>query len=287
MIDGHTQLVGLIGWPVEHTLSPTMHNAAFDALGLNYRYLPLPVEPGRVEAAMRGLPALGFRGANVTVPHKQAVMPHLEEITDSAQAIGAVNTIVVQDGRLVGHNTDGHGFLATLRKPGFKPAGKRALVLGAGGAARAVVYALAQANCTVAIHNRTVQRAAKLAHDMQDMDLCAPVTWTPINTQITDLNLDQFDLLVNTTPVGMWPHTDNAPWPKNLSFPSHWIVFDLVYNPPETRLLRHARELGARTIGGLGMLVRQGARAFEMWTGEKAPVEIMRSTCEQTLKDKI
>jgi shikimate dehydrogenase len=283
-IDGHTQLVGLIGWPVEHTLSPAMHNAAFDALGLNYRYVPLPAPPGRVEAAVRGLSALGFRGANVTVPHKQTVTPHLDEITDTAQAIGAVNTIVVQDGRLVGHNTDGDGFLAALQETGFQPADKRALVLGAGGAARAAVHALAQANCTVAIHNRTVQRAAKLAHDMQHTNVRAPITWVPITTQLADLDLDHFDLLVNATPIGMWPHTGDSPWPENLPFPSHWIVFDLVYNPPETRFLRQARKSGAHAIGGLEMLVRQGALAFEMWTGKAAPVAVMRAACKHMLR---
>ena len=283
-IDGHTRLVGLIGWPVAHSLSPAMHNGAFDALGLNYRYVPLPVEPGRVGAAVRGLAALGFRGANVTAPHKQAVIPHLDEITDTAQAIGAVNTIFVQNKRLVGHNTDGDGFLAALQEMGFQPAGKWTLVLGAGGAARAVVHALAQASCTVAIHNRTVQRAAKLAHDMQHIGVRAPVTWVPMTTQLTDLDLNRFDLLVNATPVGMWPHDDDSPWPKNLPFPPHWTVCDLVYNPPETRFLRRARKSGAHPIGGLEMLVQQGALAFEMWTGEEAPADVMRAACKRTLR---
>ena len=285
MIDGHTKLVGLIGWPVEHSLSPVMHNAAFDALGLNWRYVPLPVPPGRIEAAVCGLAALGFRGANVTVPHKQAVMAYLDEIKDTAQAIGAVNTIVVQDGRLVGHNTDGGGFLAALQEAGFQPAGKQALILGAGGAARAVVHALAQANCAVAIHNRTVQRAAKLAHDMQRIGVRVPVTWVPITTRLADLDLGLFDLVVNATPVGMWPHTDASPWPESLPIPSQWTVFDLVYTPLETRLLQQTRQSGACAIDGLEMLVQQGALSFDMWTNQGFIMEEitgpMRAACER------
>jgi len=233
---------------------------------------------------VRGLAALGFRGANVTVPHKQAVMAYLDEIKDTAQAIGAVNTIVVQDGRLVGHNTDGGGFLAALQEAGFQPAGKQALILGAGGAARAVVHALAQANCAVAIHNRTVQRAAKLAHDMQRIGVRVPVTWVPITTRLADLDLGLFDLVVNATPVGMWPHTDASPWPESLPIPSQWTVFDLVYNPLETRLLQQARQSGARAIDGLEMLVRQGALSFHMWTNQGFIMEEitgpMRAACE-------
>ena len=164
--EGETQLVGLIGWPVEHSVSPAMHNAAFDALGLRWRYTLLPTPPGKVKAALAELRAQGYRGANVTVPHKRAVMPHLDEITGAARAIGAVNTIVARAGRLIGHNTDGDGFLTALREAGFEPAGRPALVLGAGGAARAVVHALAQPGGTVAIINRTAQRAPEPAHHL-------------------------------------------------------------------------------------------------------------------------
>jgi shikimate dehydrogenase len=283
VIDGHTQLVGLIGWPVEHSLSPVMHNAAFAALGLNWRYVPLRVPPGQVEMALRGLTTLGLRGANVTVPYKQAVMRHLDEITAAAQTIGAVNTIVVREGRLIGHNTDGDGFLAALRESDFKPDDRRALVLGAGGAARAVVYVLAQAGCTVTIHNRTVQRAAELAHAVRRSGVRTPVTWMPMNAEPADLDPAHFDLLVNTTPVGMWPNVDASPWPEALPLPAHWTVFDLVYNPLKTHLLQQARASGAHPIAGLGMLVWQGSLAFELWTGQAAPVEVMRVACERVL----
>lgn len=283
-MDEPAQLVGLIGWPVEHSLSPAMHNAAFAALGMNWHYGLLPTPPGTVQATLSRLKKQGYRGANVTVPHKQAVIPYMDEIADSARAIGAVNTIVIQEGRLIGHNTDADGFLAALREAGFEPAGRRALVLGAGGGARAVVYALARAGCSVTIYNRTVQRAAQLAHHMQKQGLRSPVTWVPNTAALNDLELSDFDLLVNATSVGMWPQSDASPWPETLPMPSHWAVYDLVYNPPETRLLAQARAAGARAVGGLGMLIHQGALAFKMWTGVTAPIEVMRIACEPVLE---
>jgi shikimate dehydrogenase len=284
MTDNSIQFVGLIGWPVKHSTSPAMHNAAFDTLGLHWRYTLLPTPPGRVEAALTDLKAQSCRGANVTVPHKQVVMPHLDEITGAARDISAVNTIVRQKDRLIGHNTDGDGFLAALREADFEPAEKRVLVLGAGGAARAVVYALAQAGCTVAVHNRTVRRAAQLAHHIQHVGVRAPVTEVPVRTTLADLDLARFDLLVNATSVGMWPHTDASPWPETLPLPAHWTVFDLVYNPAETHLLSQARAAGATTVGGLGMLIHQGALAFELWTGQRPPLEVMRIAAQNALK---
>jgi shikimate dehydrogenase len=281
--DGSARLVGLIGWPVEHSVSPAMHNAAFEAMGLDWCYCLLPTPPDSVEAALVDLKAQGYRGANVTVPHKQAVMPYLDEMDDAAQAIGAVNTIVVQGDRLIGCNTDAGGFVSALRDAGFEPSGRRALVLGAGGASRAVVYALALAGCVVAIHNRTVGRAAELAGRMQAASPHVPVTWVPAGTSLADLPLADFDLLVNTTPVGMRPKTDASPWPEMLPMPGHWTVYDLVYNPAGTRLLAQARAAGAMATGGLGMLVHQGALAFKLWTGQAPPVDVMRTAAERAL----
>lgn len=286
------QRVGLIGWPVEHSVSPAMHNAAFEALGLGWRYTLLPTAPGKLQATLAGLEAQGYRGANVTVPHKQSVMPHLDEITAAAQAIGAVNTLTRQGGRWTGHNTDGDGFLAALHEAGFEPAGRHALVLGAGGGARAVVYALSQAGCAVVLHNRTPQRAAELAQQMHRAGAKAPVTWVPAaagpagaSAQLAAvLEVARFDLLVNATPVGMWPRIDTSPWPEAVPFPGHCIVFDLVYNPEETRLLAQARAAGATAIGGLGMLVHQGALAFALWTGHTPPLDVMRAAAENSLR---
>ena len=277
------QRVGLIGWPVEHSLSPAMHNAAFRALGLGWRYDLLPVPPGHLEAAMADLSAGEFRGANITVPHKSTVMTYLDGIDDAAQSIGAVNTVSVQGRRWIGHNTDAAGFLHALREGGLEPAGRQALLLGAGGAARAVAYALAGASCEVVIHNRTARRAADLVAGLRRLGLDAPVTCSPGKLALDELDLARFDLLVNATAVGMWPNREDTAWPEELPMPPHWTVFDLVYNPLETRLLRQARRAGAKTIDGLGMLVWQGALAFELWTGQKPPPDLMRAAALQTL----
>jgi shikimate dehydrogenase len=277
---GPACLVGLIGWPVEHSVSPAMHNAAFEIMGLSWHYTLLPTPPDRVEAALANLRARGYRGANVTVPHKQAVMPYLDGMDDAARAIGAVNTIVVEGEQLLGYNTDAGGFVNALRDAGFEPSGRHALVLGAGGASRAVVYALAQSGCVITIHNRTGSRAAELSRSMQDAAPQASVTWVPARTRLADLPLADYDLLVNTTSVGMWPQTDASPWPETLPVPGHWTVYDLVYNPAETRLLTQSSAAGAAAIGGLGMLVHQGALAFKLWTGQTPPTEVMRIAAE-------
>jgi shikimate dehydrogenase len=288
-IDGNTQLVGLVGWPVEHTLSPAMHNAAFQARGLNWRYVPLPVRPGHVEAALRGLVALGFRGANVTVPHKQTVLPALDAVAPDAATLGAVNTVVVEweedrDAILSGHNTDALGFIGALRDGGFDPAGSSVLVVGAGGAARAVVFGLVEAGAAnVVVLNRTSDRARALTSDLGQH---SPATMSaePLRDDILLESARTADLLVNATPVGMWPGVDASIWPDEVPLPPDLTVFDLVYNPLETKLLRRARRSGAHAVEGLGMLVRQGALTFELWTGEKAPMEVMRVACERGLK---
>ncbi|MEA3377987.1 MAG: shikimate dehydrogenase [Chloroflexota bacterium] len=287
-IDGHTQLVGLVGWPVEHTMSPAMHNAAFAALELNWRYVPLPVPPERVEAAMPGLVALGFRGANVTVPHKQAVLPALDTVAPEAQILGAVNTVVIErapDGSAScrGHNTDAAGFMGALRDGGFDPRGASAVVVGAGGAARAVVFSLREARATqIVVLNRTLEHAQRLVSDLGHQSSTI-LRVEPFDEDALVEAARAADLLVNATPMGMSPRANDSVWPDEVPLPAHLTVFDLVYNPLETRLLRQARRSGAGALDGLGMLVRQGALAFEMWTGEEAPVAVMRSACQQAL----
>ncbi|MBM4464912.1 MAG: shikimate dehydrogenase [Chloroflexi bacterium] len=282
-VTGETKLVGLIGWPVEHSLSPAMHNSAFAALNLNWCYLPLPVPPERLGEAVAGLRALSFVGANVTVPHKEAVMCYLDEVTPQAQAIGAVNTIVVCGEKSIGYNTDWLGFLAALSEAGFDPQGKRAVILGAGGAARAVVYALAQAGAQVTVLNRTLTRTQALVRDFSPPFPSALLVSLPLNSQTLREQAAEAHLLVNTTPVGTWPEVDESIWPEDLALPGHLTVFDLVYNPRQTRLLQQAEAAGARSIGGLGMLVHQGAASFELWTGEKAPVEAMYEAAQKTV----
>jgi shikimate dehydrogenase len=296
-IDGRTQLVGLMGWPVEHSLSPAMHNAAFEALGLNWRYVPLPVEPGRIERAVRGLAALGFRGANVTVPHKQAVVAALSTIGPSARALGAANTLVIGRGAthaptIAGFNTDTKGFVGALRQGGFEPEdGGNAVVVGAGGAARAVVFGLLWSGSgEITVLNRAPERAQTLVTDLgrRPRD-AARLHALPLTVKTLFESTRAADLLVNATTVGMWPHVDGCVWPGGVPIPSHLTVFDLVYNPLETRLLRQARRSGARAIDGLGMLVRQGALAFGLWTNQGLELEEiaarMRAACEQASKE--
>ena len=286
-IDGQTRLLGIVGWPIEHTLSPTMHNAAFAALGMNWAYLALPVPPRQLGTALLGMVALGFRGGNVTVPHKQAVMPYLNDITKSAQAIGAVNTIVVDNnGQTVGDNTDWAGFLATLREKGFVSRGRRALVLGAGGAARAVAYALARSGTQVVILNRTLLRAQALVEHLAPSVPTSSLSSRPLNHDALAEEAARADLLVNTTPVGMWPHEEASLWPDTVPFPPHLLTCDLIYRPRETKLLRQAQQAGAATVEGMGMLVHQGVLAFEMWTGHPPPLEVMRAACGQALGEK-
>jgi shikimate dehydrogenase len=280
-INGQTKLVGLIGYPIKHSLSPAMHNSAFAALNLNWCYVPLSVPPELLGEAVAGLRALGFVGANVTVPHKEAVISHLDDVTPQAQAIGAVNTIVVREGKSIGYNTDWQGFLTALSEGGFDPQDKRVVVLGAGGAARAVVYALAQAGAQVTILNRTPARAQALVQDLTP--LFPSLFFLSLSPQTLKEQTAEAHLLVNATPVGMWPEVDQSPWPEDLAFPGHLTVFDLVYNPRQTKLLRQAGAAGAKVIGGLGMLVHQGAAAFELWTGEKAPVETMYEAASEAL----
>jgi shikimate dehydrogenase len=282
-INGQTKLVGLIGHPVEHSLSPAMHNSAFAALNLNWCYVLLPVLPEQLGEAVAGLRALSFVGANVTVPHKEAVMSHLDHVAPEAQAIGAVNTIVVYEGRSIGYNTDWRGFLTALGEGGFDPQGKRAVALGAGGAARAVVYALAQAGAQVTILNRTPARAQALIRDFSPLFPSTSLFALPLTLQTLEEQTADAHLLVNTTPVGMWPEVDRSPWPEGLAFPGHLTAFDLVYSPGQTKLLQQAQQAGAKVVGGLGMLVHQGAVAFELWTGEKAPIEAMYEAASKTL----
>jgi shikimate dehydrogenase len=278
--------VGLIGWPVEHSVSPAMHNAAFAALGLDWRYELLPTKPGQVAKAVDRLRREGYCGANVTVPHKQAVMPHLDDLTDDARAVGAVNTIVRRGDTLIGDNTDATGFLLALSKAGVTLPGVRALVVGAGGGARAVVDGLLQFPVVeVLVLNRSVERAEVLARNLDRRGDQRPrLRVLPLTPEMLLESAYVSDLLVNATPVGLWPQVDASIWPDGVPLPEHLAVCDLVYNPLETRLLQQARTAGARAIGGLEMLVQQGALAFQLWTGEQAPVGVMRNAARKALE---
>lgn len=275
MVSGTTTLVGIIGDPVGHSLSPLMHNAAFRSLGMDWLYVPLPVKRQNVSEALKGLFALGFRGANVTVPHKETAMPFLHELSDDAARIAAVNTVVIQpDGRLVGDNTDWRGFLNDLQDARFDPAGCEALILGSGGSARAVGYGLARSGARITISSRNSSATEILAHDLARLfPVHAPVARSMDWLAVPGVKVD---LIVNTTPLGMSPNSQASPWPEELNLPACKLVYDLVYNPPVTRLMELARNQGVETLNGLGMLVHQAAIAFEIWTGATAPIEIMK-----------
>ena len=268
------QRLGIIGHPIGHSISPVFQQAALDAIGFDGAYEPWDVDPANVGDFLAGLRSPGTLGINVTLPHKEAVIPFLDEVDDWASAAGAVNTIVNRDGRLTGHNTDGIGFLRALREgAGFEPRGRDVLVLGAGGSARGVVYALARAGTArLFIANRTVERAQRLAGIATDSGVAAEAMVLSDAPGATR----EVALIVNCTSVGMIHGPDDTGSPLSAAdIPSTVLVNDLVYNPLETPLLREAARAGAATLGGIQMLVYQGAASFEMWTGQDAPVPVM------------
>lgn len=282
-IDGRTQLFGLLGWPVAHSFSPAMHNAAMAALGLNMTYVPLGVSPEQLPDALRGLAALSFRGVNVTVPHKEAVLPHLTAVFPAARVIGAVNTVVIGHGMLTGFNTDWSGFLADLESYRLALYGRDCLVLGAGGSARAVVYALLRRGGRVTVLARRPEQADRLA---AELGAAFPAASTVLTGRLADAattaaHLDE-PVIINTTPLGMaGVHAAASPWPADAPFPRGAFVYDLVYNPRQTRLMDQALAAGMRAANGLGMLVRQAAEAFEIMTAHRPDLDVMRWAVEE------
>jgi len=264
-----------------------MHNSAAAKLNLDLVYLPLPVPPSLVKAAISGLPALGFLGVNVTVPHKQNVMPYLDEVETAARAIGAVNTIGIEWKEecawLTGYNTDAPGFLADLKEMGVEVAARDCLVLGAGGSARAITYALAGQGARVQVLSRRVEPARELVQSLAP-HLSSPghlsqLAVLPIPRLLGELsdachNVTK-PVIINATPVGMHPNIHESVWPEEVPFPKGSVVYDLIYNPAETRLMRQARSVGCHAANGLGMLLRQGALAFQLWTGQTPDLSIM------------
>ena len=268
---GKTTVVGIIGSPVSHSLSPVMQNAAFAALGLDWVYVPFPVSPDRLPAAVAGLRALGLAGFNVTIPHKVAILPLLDRVSSEAELIGAVNTVALEDGELTGHNTDGMGLLAALnREFGFAPAGRSILVLGAGGAARSAVATLASAGAArIGVANRSLDTARDLVRSLAPRlpaTVLAPDSLVRLGEPTF---LGSFDLIVNTTSVGMGG--DAFPGLKLSGLKEGLCVYDMVYAPPRTPLLAEAEACGVPFSNGIGMLVAQGEAAFAIWTGQSAP----------------
>ncbi|NQW22432.1 MAG: shikimate dehydrogenase [SAR202 cluster bacterium] len=271
-----TQRLGIIGYPIGHSISPIFQQAALDHLGIDATYEKWEVTPEGVGDFVAGLRAPDSLGINITVPHKQAVIPFLDEVDEWATAAGAVNTIVNRNGRLTGHNTDGPGFLrALLVETGYSPTGTRALILGAGGAARGILMALARGGVdSLVIANRTLERAETLAKLAKDNGIKADSI--PLSEDALTQAAASANLIVNCTTIGMSHGPDEHGSPLSAAqIPASAIVNDLVYNPLETPLLREATAAGATTLGGLHMLVYQGVLSFQMWTGQDAPVEVM------------
>lgn len=275
-IDSGTRLTALFGDPIAHSVSPAMHNAAFRHSGLNFTYLAFRVTESGLEAALEAVRALNIRGINLTIPHKTAALPLLDEVTESARRVGAVNTIVNDNGRLKGHNTDVSGFLTALRGHGFNSAGRKAVVLGAGGAARAVVFALRDAGAAVTVLNRTPAKAAELA--AATGAIAGDLGESSVNTA-----LDGAELLINATSVGLYPESEVSPLADYRLKPG-LTVMDTIYRPRRTRLLADAQAAGCRVIDGLDMLVAQGAESFELWTGRSPDRTIMLRAAEEALR---
>ena len=286
-IDGATRIYGILGHPVRSSLSPAMHNAAFRALGINAAYVPFPVSPEHFPEVVRALLLAGVSGFNLTVPHKIAILPLLADITPEARAIGAVNTVRCENGSMAATNTDAEGFRLSLERDlAWQPAGKRVLLLGAGGAARAIAFSLLQAGLgELGIANRTPARAEALAADCRLAQAGAKVPAQP-GTKVGALELGATagwapDLLVNATSVGM----GDGKKPVELAgLKVREAVLDIVYTPAETPLLAEAARLGIARTNGLGMLLYQGALAFRFWTGQEAPLEVMRAALEGGLE---
>jgi shikimate dehydrogenase len=276
----------LFGYPLGHSISPAMQNAALEERGIReIQYVKKPMPPDKMDEMIAALRAPDCLGANVTVPHKQTITARLDELTGLARDIGAVNTVLKRaDGSggqvLVGENTDAYGFLQALRVRRIRPKGARVVILGAGGGAAAAAYALAQAGVReIILLNRTIARSVELADRLNRK-------FPRLALAINDWDaVKEAQLVINATSVGMSPHADESPLPDNCVPARHSVVFDLVYNPPATKFLRQAQEQGARVIGGLEMLIYQGARAFELWTGRRAPIEAMRTAATNALEE--
>ena len=281
MITGKTSLLAVIGAPIAHSLSPIIQNAALHAAGLDYVYAALPVRADALASAVRGLYDAGIAGFNVTIPFKTAIIPLMDALSEDARRIQAVNTVVVEDGRLVGYNTDVAGFLAGFAERGIALTGKNAVLIGAGGAARAALWGLLRSGVSsVAIGVRSVEKGAALAADFA---ADGNVRAVPFDDAAWIAACSDADLVVQTTPLGMTPHTEEMPPVDAAVINPSAVVYDLIYTPAETRFLREARARGCETINGETMLVAQGAEAFLLWTGKRPDVELMKRVLREEL----
>jgi len=286
MVTGKTRIVAVWGYPVGHSRSPAMHNAALAELGLDWVYVPFEVSPQQLETALRAIPALGILGVNLTVPLKELAVPLVDDLDPAASMIGSINTVVNKQGRLRGLSTDGPGFLWDLERKHIEPDGWTVLIWGAGGSAKAVAFALVARGCRVMIANRTADRARALARALGE---CAD--WVDWGSERYEEAVRSARLLVNTTSLGMIPaHADEMPPVPPGTLRSGQIVYDLVYAPAQTRLIREARAARCRAFNGLGMLVCQGALSLSEWSGlplSGIPIETMMRAASDSLRDTV
>ncbi|MDY4884622.1 MAG: shikimate dehydrogenase [Anaerovibrio sp.] len=282
MFTGKTINMGVIGNPISHSLSPAMQNAGIQAAGLDYAYIAMPVRNENLGEAVAGLKALGFRGFNVTIPHKQAIMEYLDEIHEDAKIIGAVNAVKNDNGHLIGYNTDVTGFIDGMKQQGFSPAGRNAVLLGAGGAARAIIWGLIKEQVkSLTIGVRNVAKVQPVADHFSRYLHIEVLDWSSPEFAA---KLSVAQLLINSTPLGMAPKTDAMPPVDWSRVQPDTFVYDIIYTPAETIFLRTAREQGCRTLNGEAMLVGQGAEAFRLWTGKELPQEPMAAALRAALE---
>jgi shikimate dehydrogenase len=272
-VSGKTKIIGIFGYPIEHTLSPLMHNAAFNALGLDICYVAFKVSPAELSHAIKAIQSLNMLGVNITVPHKESVIPLLGKVDEEAYFIGAVNTIVNSEGTLIGYNTDGKGFISSLAEEGISIDGKEILTIGAGGASRAISYYLSEKASKLSLYDINKPKAEKLVSDLNKIRKNVFLL-----DHIEDINEPQ--IIINATPLGLKP---DDPLPLNPDFiNSDMVICDLIYK--DTKFLQEAKKKGARTLDGSGMLLWQGALAFELWTGIKPPIDVMRQALFSGIK---
>jgi len=282
-VNSKTKYIGLLGYPLGHSISPVMQNAAFESRDINYLYMPIELKKEDLEHVVKAMPKMNFAGFNVTIPYKIEIMKHLDEIDDLAKSIGAVNTVAIKDGKLKGYNTDGIGFLRSLEEEiNVSVAGKNIFILGSGGAARAISMTLAMNKARrLYICNRTYEKAESLAKDINSKHGNVAISIPMVEQKIKDA-INDAEILINTTSVGTYPNIDETPIDKEI-LQDHLAVCDIVYNPKKTKLLQDAEKLGCKTMSGLGMLIYQGAEAFKIWTGVKAPVDTMSAAATAAL----
>lgn len=272
------KIIGLIGYPLEHTLSPQMQNAALIKLKLDFVYVALPVKPENLKDALSGLRALGIAGANVTIPFKEKVFPYLDKVEEEAKLIGAVNTILNLNGKLIGYNTDAAGFISSLK---VSPRGKKILLLGCGGASRAISVGLCKAAVKeIILTDINLQKTEELAEHLKKYFNLKIAVLTPAES--LKKAAETADIFINASPVGMSPNVENSPIPEDVVFSKKTLVYDIIYNPPETKLLKTAKKHGAKTMNGLEMLARQGSLSFKIFTGVDAPLKLMLKVLQRS-----